>query len=178
VCQHLPLAGVEAIHCPLTPQTQSLHSSLDSGLINKQTNRKHILLCSSAEYWNNIKTGKDNTVSLFLLLSLPCSRSCCPQSSKGPAFWLLVRLTCSKKTGNMVRTEKIAGDGCSGGEGQVEVEVGMEADGKGLIECRICQEEGEENAMDSPCACAGTLKVRCSPVFLLPSSLLSLQTSF
>ncbi|KAL6840050.1 hypothetical protein ACP4OV_029860 [Aristida adscensionis] len=60
----------------------------------------------------------------------------------------------------MGRTEKVAGDGCSGGEGQVEVEVevGVAVDGKGLIECRICQEEGEESAMDSPCACAGTLK--------------------
>jgi hypothetical protein len=59
----------------------------------------------------------------------------------------------------MARTEKLAGDGCSGGEGQVEVEVGMGVDGKGVIECRICQEEGEEAAMDSPCACTGTLKV-------------------
>uniref|UniRef100_A0A0E0JS43 RING-CH-type domain-containing protein n=1 Tax=Oryza punctata TaxID=4537 RepID=A0A0E0JS43_ORYPU len=65
----------------------------------------------------------------------------------------------------MARTEKVAGDGCSGGgggggEGQVEVEVGvgMGMDGKGMIECRICQEEGEEGAMDSPCACTGTLK--------------------
>nr|CAB3475083.1 unnamed protein product [Digitaria exilis] len=59
----------------------------------------------------------------------------------------------------MARTEKVAGDGCSGGEGHVEVEVGVGADGKGVIECRICQEEGEEDAMDSPCACTGTLKV-------------------
>lgn len=67
----------------------------------------------------------------------------------------------------MARTEKVAGDGCSGGggggggEGQVEVEVGvgMGMDGKGMIECRICQEEGDEGAMDSPCACTGTLKV-------------------
>ncbi|KAJ6833771.1 uncharacterized protein M6B38_338740 [Iris pallida] len=29
---------------------------------------------------------------------------------------------------------------------------------KGVIECRICQEEGEENEMESPCACNGTLK--------------------
>ncbi|XP_066310441.1 uncharacterized protein [Miscanthus floridulus] len=58
----------------------------------------------------------------------------------------------------MARTEKLAGDGCSGGEGHVEVEVGMGVDGKGVIECRICQEEGEEAAMDSPCACTGTLK--------------------
>jgi len=58
----------------------------------------------------------------------------------------------------MARTEKIAGDGCSGGEGHVEVEVGVGVDGKGVIECRICQEEGEEDAMDSPCACTGTLK--------------------
>ncbi|OEL28338.1 hypothetical protein BAE44_0010640 [Dichanthelium oligosanthes] len=56
----------------------------------------------------------------------------------------------------MART--VAGDGCSGGEGQVEVEVGVGVDGKGMIECRICQEEGEEEAMDSPCACTGTLK--------------------
>jgi hypothetical protein len=30
---------------------------------------------------------------------------------------------------------------------------------QGALECRICQEEGEEDAMDSPCACTGTLKV-------------------
>ncbi|ONM35712.1 RING/FYVE/PHD zinc finger superfamily protein [Zea mays] len=58
----------------------------------------------------------------------------------------------------MARTEKLTSDGCSGGEVQVEVELGMGVDGKGIIECRICQEEGEEAAMDSPCACAGTLK--------------------
>ncbi|KAG8054371.1 hypothetical protein GUJ93_ZPchr0001g29796 [Zizania palustris] len=64
----------------------------------------------------------------------------------------------------MARTEKVASDGCSGGEGQVEVEVevgvgmGMGMDSKGMIECRICQEEGEEDALDSPCACTGTLK--------------------
>ncbi|XP_039808770.1 uncharacterized protein LOC120672438 isoform X3 [Panicum virgatum] len=58
----------------------------------------------------------------------------------------------------MARTEKVAGGGCSGGEGHVEVEVGVGVDGKGVIECRICQEEGEEDAMDSPCACTGTLK--------------------
>lgn len=28
-----------------------------------------------------------------------------------------------------------------------------------VIECRICQEEGEEGDMESPCACNGTLKV-------------------
>uniref|UniRef100_A0ACD5VTX6 Uncharacterized protein n=1 Tax=Avena sativa TaxID=4498 RepID=A0ACD5VTX6_AVESA len=51
----------------------------------------------------------------------------------------------------MARVEKL------GGEGQV-VEVVVGVDGKGAIECRICQEEGEEDAMDSPCACTGTLK--------------------
>ncbi|GJM92319.1 hypothetical protein PR202_ga08781 [Eleusine coracana subsp. coracana] len=72
----------------------------------------------------------------------------------------------------MARTEKVAGDGCSGGEGQVEVKVGVGVDGKGLTECRICQEEGEEDAMDSPCACTGTLKVRRFPFTVpLPSSL-------
>jgi hypothetical protein len=59
----------------------------------------------------------------------------------------------------MARAEKVAGDGFSAGEGHVEVELGVGADVKGVIECRICQEEGEENAMDSPCACTGTLKV-------------------
>lgn len=59
----------------------------------------------------------------------------------------------------MALTEKVAGDGCSGGEGHVEVEVGVGVDGKGVIECRICQGEGAEDAMDSPCACTGTLKV-------------------
>ncbi|KAJ3678166.1 hypothetical protein LUZ60_001969 [Juncus effusus] len=29
---------------------------------------------------------------------------------------------------------------------------------KDAIECRICQEEGEEGDMESPCACSGTLK--------------------
>jgi hypothetical protein len=74
----------------------------------------------------------------------------------------------------MARTEKVAGDVCSGGEGKVEVELGVGMDGKGLIECRICQEEGEEDAMDSPCACAGTLKVRRFASFLLSSSRLPL----
>lgn len=63
-----------------------------------------------------------------------------------------------KLPGKMARAEKVAGDGFSGGEGHVEVEVGLGADVKGVIECRICQEEGEESAMDSPCACTGTLK--------------------
>lgn len=31
-------------------------------------------------------------------------------------------------------------------------------DGK-MTECRICQEEEEERAMEAPCACSGTLKV-------------------
>jgi hypothetical protein len=57
----------------------------------------------------------------------------------------------------MWRVEKVYGGGCSGGEGQVEVVVRV--DGKGEIECRICHEDGEEDAMDSPCACTGTLKV-------------------
>ncbi|XP_020248904.1 uncharacterized protein LOC109826295 [Asparagus officinalis] len=30
--------------------------------------------------------------------------------------------------------------------------------GEGLIECRICQEEGDESDMEAPCACNGTLK--------------------
>lgn len=78
-----------------------------------------------------------------------------------PAFWLIVRLChlLQESFLEMVRAEKLAGDGCSGGgEGQVEVEVGMGMDGKGVTECRICQEEGKEAAMDSPCACTGTLK--------------------
>jgi hypothetical protein len=52
---------------------------------------------------------------------------------------------------------KFSGGRCSGSEGQVEVVVGV--DGKGEIECRICQEDREEDAMDSPCAKTGTLKV-------------------
>nr|BAK05722.1 predicted protein [Hordeum vulgare subsp. vulgare] len=56
----------------------------------------------------------------------------------------------------MARVEKVAG-----GEGQVEVVVRVDV--KGAIECRICQEEGDEAAMDSPCACTGTLKVTPPP---------------
>ena len=37
-------------------------------------------------------------------------------------------------------------------------EFGNEKDGF-LRECRICQEEDEEQDMESPCACNGTLKV-------------------
>jgi hypothetical protein len=76
-----------------------------------------------------------------------------------PAFWLIVRLChlLQESFLEMVRAEKLAGDGCSGGEGQVEVEVGMGMDGKGVTECRICQEEGKEAAMDSPCACTGAM---------------------
>lgn len=32
-----------------------------------------------------------------------------------------------------------------------------------MVECRICQEEGEDSDMESPCACSGTLKVNFSP---------------
>lgn len=78
----------------------------------------------------------------------------------------------------MSRTEKLAGDGCSGGEGKVEVEVAMGVDGKGVIECRICQEEGEEDAMDSPCACTGTLKVSTLLCFSLPPSLSPYESFF
>jgi RING-variant domain len=37
-----------------------------------------------------------------------------------------------------------------------------------VVECRICQEEGEDGDMESPCACSGTLKVNFS--FTLPFS--------
>lgn len=30
-----------------------------------------------------------------------------------------------------------------------------------ILECRICQEEDDIHAMESPCACNGTLKVFC-----------------
>lgn len=35
-----------------------------------------------------------------------------------------------------------------------------------MIECRICQEEGEEAEMEAPCACNGTLKVFFFSAFL------------
>jgi hypothetical protein len=41
--------------------------------------------------------------------------------------------------------EKVYGGGCYGGEGQVEMVVGV--DGKGAIEYWICQEHGEEDAI-------------------------------
>ena len=31
-----------------------------------------------------------------------------------------------------------------------------------MAECRICQEEGEEDDMEAPCACNGTIKVSLS----------------
>lgn len=34
-----------------------------------------------------------------------------------------------------------------------------------MVECRICQEEDEEQEMEAPCACNGTLKVRFFSVF-------------
>lgn len=58
----------------------------------------------------------------------------------------------------MARAENFTGDGCSGGEGQVEMEVVVRVDGKRVIECWICQKEGEEDTMDSPCTCTSTLK--------------------
>ena len=32
----------------------------------------------------------------------------------------------------------------------------------GMGECRICQEEDSVNNLESPCACSGSLKVKCS----------------
>ncbi|CAL9128164.1 unnamed protein product [Musa textilis] len=37
--------------------------------------------------------------------------------------------------------------------------VGHKKKGGEMIECRICQEEGDESDMETPCACNGTLKV-------------------
>lgn len=33
---------------------------------------------------------------------------------------------------------------------------------KELVQCRICHDEDENLNMESPCACSGSLKVRCS----------------
>ncbi|XP_057957258.1 uncharacterized protein LOC131150517 [Malania oleifera] len=48
----------------------------------------------------------------------------------------------------------------SGGAGNSEKNSGGEGCSKKgeVVECRICQEEDEENAMEAPCACSGTLK--------------------
>ncbi|KAL6954838.1 hypothetical protein U1Q18_048533, partial [Sarracenia purpurea var. burkii] len=45
--------------------------------------------------------------------------------------------------------KKINGNGGGGGEGCSK---------KMVRECRICQEEDEEQEMEAPCACNGTLK--------------------
>ncbi|KAG6503358.1 hypothetical protein ZIOFF_035670 [Zingiber officinale] len=37
-----------------------------------------------------------------------------------------------------------------------------------VVECRICQEEGDECDLESPCACTGTLKVSVSSSSTLP----------
>ena len=53
-----------------------------------------------------------------------------------------------------------SGGGGGGGEGCSKKEGGMIIKGGGVVvECRICQEEDEEHAMEAPCACNGTLKV-------------------
>ena len=31
-----------------------------------------------------------------------------------------------------------------------------------LVECRICQEDGDESCMEAPCSCKGSLKVKTS----------------
>uniref|UniRef100_A0A0E0JMK9 RING-CH-type domain-containing protein n=2 Tax=Oryza punctata TaxID=4537 RepID=A0A0E0JMK9_ORYPU len=38
-----------------------------------------------------------------------------------------------------------------------------------MVECRICQEEGDESYMETPCCCKGSLKARlsCCPEYLL-----------
>lgn len=40
--------------------------------------------------------------------------------------------------------------------------LSQEVGGGAVVECRICQEEGEERHMEAPCACNGTLKVSSS----------------
>lgn len=52
-----------------------------------------------------------------------------------------------------------SGGAGGGGEGCSKKEGGMVKGGGVVVECRICQEEDEEHAMEAPCACNGTLKV-------------------
>lgn len=33
-----------------------------------------------------------------------------------------------------------------------------------LVQCRICHDEDENSNMETPCACCGSLKVRCSSI--------------
>ncbi|XP_034685114.1 uncharacterized protein LOC117914058 [Vitis riparia] len=51
-----------------------------------------------------------------------------------------------------------SGGAGGGGEGSSKKEGGMVKGGGVVVECRICQEEDEEHAMEAPCACNGTLK--------------------
>lgn len=52
-----------------------------------------------------------------------------------------------------------SGGAGGGGEWCSKKEGGMVKGGGVVVECRICQEEDEEHAMEAPCACNGTLKV-------------------
>ncbi|KAJ9701695.1 hypothetical protein PVL29_006881 [Vitis rotundifolia] len=52
----------------------------------------------------------------------------------------------------------VTNSGGGGGEGCSKKEGGMVKGGGVVVECRICQEEDEEHAMEAPCACNGTLK--------------------
>lgn len=54
--------------------------------------------------------------------------------------------------GGGMKDEKI--NGCSSSSLKQVMVVRKE-----MVECRICQEEDEVHAMESPCACNGTLKV-------------------
>jgi hypothetical protein len=47
-----------------------------------------------------------------------------------------------------------------------------------VVECRICQEEGEDGDMESPCACCGTLKVNFSRTLSFSSAHVRLCWSF
>ncbi|GAB2300053.1 hypothetical protein Dimus_034095 [Dionaea muscipula] len=40
----------------------------------------------------------------------------------------------------------------------MDLDVGLSATARNLVECRICHDEDQESNLDSPCACRGSLK--------------------
>lgn len=49
-----------------------------------------------------------------------------------------------------------------GGEAVVVQDGGGRPKSGVLVECRICQEDGDETCMEAPCSCKGSLKVKTS----------------
>lgn len=100
-------------------------------------------------------------LSYFLLLLHQHQHASSPPLYNSPASLAITRLSIQRRSREREREMVVIGE-----ESRVDIGRIEEYEEEGCIskreedeECRICHEEAEKTAMETPCACNGTLKV-------------------